>query len=258
MFSRVSITAGILVCCPALLAQSRAASDDVIVFSCHQTWDSRIYVLDMCGRVLDWHQYEFYRLCDLELVDGEVHAVDAFAPRSFRVDLQTWELETIIDDWSLYYFYDLAYDGRFLYVTEWDMNRYLPDGIKDSSADFDHDVLGSCFSGGLLWTLNEDGLIRCWNIQDWPEIAEVSSASFSPPGDSCRGLWHDGEYFWSAEALDSGPGMIYRFDGSGTVVDQLAAPAFTGWSACVYYGYPSGLDQNTWASLKALMNQGND
>lgn len=252
MHSRTSFTAGILVSGLVLLIQRQAASDDVIVFSCHQTWDSRIYVLDMDGRILDWHQYDFYRLCDLELVNGEVHVADAFAPRSFRVDLQTWELETIIDDWSLYYFYDLAFDGQFLYVTEWDMNRYLPDGTRDSSADFDHDVFGSCFSGGLLWTLNGDGLVRCWDIQGWPEILEVPSASFSPPGDSCRGLWYDGQYFWSAEALDSAPGMIYRFDDSGSVVDQLPAPAFTGWSACVYAGYSSGLDKTTWARLKTL------
>lgn len=225
-------------------------AEEVIVFTCHQTWDSRIYVLSMDGQVLDWHQYDFYRLCDLEVVDGEVHTVDAFAPRSFIVDLETWELEVIIDDWSLYYFYDLAFDGEFLYVTEWDMNRYYPDGTKESTAGFDYDAMGSCFSGGFLWTLNEDDIIRCWDVQQWPDMTEIPSSSFSPPGDSCRGLWHDGEYFWTAEALDSSLGMIYRFDETGAVIEQWLAPAFTGWSACVFDGYPVSLEATTWGGVK--------
>ncbi|MBD3277980.1 MAG: hypothetical protein GF388_06760 [Candidatus Aegiribacteria sp.] len=210
--------------------------------------------MNMDGQVLDWHQYEFYRLCDLEVVDGEVHVVDAFAPRSFVVDLQTWELETIIDDLSLYYFYDLAFDGVYLYVTEWDMNRYLPDGTKDSSAGFDYDSYGSCFAEGFLWTLSEDGLIHCWTVQEWPDLEEVTSAAFSPPADSCRGLWHDGDYFWTAQAFESSAGNIYRFDSEGTVIDQWQAPAFTGWSACVYEGYPSSLSPATWGEIKTSMH----
>lgn len=233
-----------------LSLSSDSRSDEVIVFTCHQTWDSRIYVLSMDGQVLDWHQYEFYRLCDLEVVGGEVHVVDAFAPRSFRVDLETWELETVIDDWSLYYFYDLAFDGDYLYVTEWDMNRYFPDGTKESSAGFDFDVYGSCFGSGFLWTLNEDGVIRCWDIKDWPDLEEVEWSAFSPPADSCRGLWYDGEYFWTAQALPSSAGKIYRFDGTGAVIDQWQAPAFTGWSACIYDQYPSDLSTETWAWIK--------
>ncbi len=233
-----------------LLAAGHSSGDEVIVLTCHQTWDSRIYVMDMQGNVLDWHQYEFYRLCDVEVVGEEVHVVDAFAPRSFRVDLETWELETVIDDWSLYYFYDLAFDGSYLYVTEWDLNRYLPDGTKDSSADFDHDVMGSCCQGARLWTLCDDDTVRCWNTSEWPELTEVESAAFSPPGEACRGLWHDGEHFWSAEALESSCGMIYRFDDSGTVLSQLQAPAFTGWAACTFDGYPSGLTESTWGALK--------
>ena len=235
-----------------VLPAAGQAPDDqqVIVLTFHQTWNSRIYVMDMDGQILDWHQYDMYRLCDLEVVDGEVHVVDAFAPRSFQVDLQTWELDVVIDDWSLYYFYDLAFDGQYLYVTEWDMNRYLPDGTKDSSADFDYDVHGSCWDGHYLRTLNEDNIIRCWNTSSWPDLQQISPASFSPPGDSCRGLWFDGECFWSAEALGSQAGMIYRFDNTGTVVEQWEAPAFTGWSACLYDGYPSGLSGTTWGAIK--------
>lgn len=230
-------------------------ADDVIVFTAHQSWNSRIYVTDMNGQVLDWHQYDMYRLCDLEIVNGEVHVVDAFAPRSFIVDLETWELELVIDDWLLFYFYDLAFDGEYLYVTEWDMNRYLPDGTKDSSTGFDGDVFGSCWDGSYLWTLGDDATLRCWDIGKWPDIEEIPSLAFSPPGDSCRGLWHDGEYFWSAEALESAPGLIYRFDGSGTVISQHMAPAFTGWSACVYQGYPSSLESTTWGTLKSLFQE---
>jgi len=47
----------------------------------------------------------------LEIVDGELYAAEAFAPRLERVNLQTGDLEGIIDDWSLYYFYDVAWDG---------------------------------------------------------------------------------------------------------------------------------------------------
>ena len=146
-----------------------AETQDVMVLTFHQTWNSRVYILDMDGQVLDWHQFDMYRLCDLEVVSDEVHVVDAFAPRSFILDLDNWSLETIIDDWSLFYFYDLAFDGQYLYVTEWDMNRYLPDGTKDSSADFDHDSYGSCFAEGYLWTICEDGLIHCWDTGNWPQ-----------------------------------------------------------------------------------------
>lgn len=235
----------------AILTTSAGAEQQVIVFTCHQSFNSRIYVMDTEGQVLDWEQYDNYRFNDLEVVDGEVHVSEAFAPRTYIVDLQTWELDLVIDDWSLFYFYDLAWDGQYLYVTEWDMNRYLPDGTKDSSADFDYDVLGSCWDGQSLWTLNEDGLMRSWDLGDWPDIQLASPTVLSPPGDSCRGLWYDGECFWSAEALDGQTGMIYRFDAGGAVVEEWEAPAFTGWGACLYDGYPSPISRSTWGAIKA-------
>ncbi len=231
-------------------------SEDVIIFTAHQGFNSRIYVMSMEGQILDWHQYDMYRLCDLEVVNGEVHVVDAFAPRSFIVDLETWDLEVIIDDWSLYYFYDIAWDGQYLYVTEWSMNRYLPDGTKDSSTGFDYDVFGSCWDGQSLWTLNEDNTIRCWDIGKWPDIEEITGRSFTAPGDSCKGLWSDGEYFWSAEAIESSSGYIYRFDNEGAIISEWPAPAFIGWAACVYDGYPSNLENTTWAGLKAIAGEG--
>lgn len=233
-----------------LLIAGAVQAEDVIVYTCHQDFNSRIYILGMDGTVYDWFQYNMYRLCDLEVVNDTVHVVDAFAPRSYQLDLQTGELDLIIDDWLLYYFYDIAYDSTYLYVTEWDMNRYLPDGTKYSSTGFDYEVYGSAYSGNRLWTLNEDSRIRCWDISLWPSVVEDSLQVFNPPSVSCRGLSHDGEYFWSAEALDSQTGYIYCFDMDGTVIRQIVQPAFTGWAACMVSGYQSALDTSTWGALK--------
>ena len=236
---------------PMTLLPGMASAEDVIVYTCHQTWDSRIYIMTMDGQVLDWFQYDYFRLCDLDVVDGMVSVADAFAPRSYTVDLLTGDLDLVIDDWSLYYFYDLAWDGGYLYVTEWDLNRYLPDGTRDSSTGFDYDTMGACFDGEHYWTVSDDGVIRCWDISAWPLIEQIESLCFQPPSDSCRGLWFDGECFWTAEALESSTGFIYRFTGGGVIVQQWAEPAFTGWSACVATGYPSGLEPRTWAAIKS-------
>ena len=227
-------------------------AEDVIVYSCYQNFNSRIYILGMDGSVYDWFQYDMYRICDLENVNGDVHLAEAFAPRSYRIDLQTGELDLIIDDWFLYYFYDLAFDGNYLYVTEWDMNRYLPDGTGGSSTSFDHDVYGSTFLDDRLWTINEDSLIRCWDISSWPVMVEDSARSFSPPTGSCRGLSHDGEFFWTAESIESQLGYIYCFDSEGTVVTEIVEPSFQGWSACITSGYQSDIESGTWGSIKTL------
>lgn len=224
--------------------------EDVIVFTAYQNFDSRIYIMSMDGTVYDWFQYDYHRLCDLEVVEGEVHVAEAFAPRSYVLDIQTGQLELVIDDWSLYYFYDLAYDGEYLYVTEWNMNRYLPDGSGGSSASFDLDVLGSAWADDRLWTLNDDGLIRAWDTSGWPELTQDTSLTLEPPSPDCRGLSHDGEYFWTAESIESQTGFIYRFNSSGMVVTQLPEPAFRGWSACVAPGYQSDLSSRTWAGIK--------
>jgi len=60
----------------------------------------------------------------MAVVNNELYVAEAFAPRVLKVNLETGELDVIIDDWSLYYFYDLAFDGTYFYVTEWDLNRY--------------------------------------------------------------------------------------------------------------------------------------
>lgn len=248
---RAALTTAILC---GLAAEGRG--EDVIVFTAYQNFDSRVYIMSMDGTVYDWFQYDFHRLCDLEMVEGEVHVAEAFAPRSYILDIQTGQLDLVIDDWSLYYFYDLAWDGEHLYVTEWDMNRYLPDGTGGSTASFDLDVLGSTWADERLWTLNDDGLIRAWDVSEWPDMVQDTSLTFEPPSPDCRGLSHDGEYFWTAESIESQTGFIYCFNTIGMVVAQLPEPAFRGWSACVASGYQSDLTSRTWAGIKS--GSGND
>jgi hypothetical protein len=207
------------------------ASRDLIVYTAHQEWLSRIYVLDTNGTVLNYFQYDFYRWADVEIVDNELYLAEAFAPRVYKVDLRSGELDLVIDDWSLYYFYDLAYDGSFFYVEEWDYNRYYPDGTKDGTASYDGTVYGSAWDGEYLWTLGDEDLVRCWDNSNWPDLQEVTENNFTPPSAACRGLWFDGEHFWTAEAIDGSLGYIYKFDHSGQVVRQWLEPAFAGWAA---------------------------
>jgi len=211
-------------------------NEDIIVFSAHQDWLSRIYLLQMDGSVITYFEYDFYYFADLEVVNNEVYVAEAFAPRVYKIDLRTGDLELIIDDWSLYYFYDLGFDGTYFYVTEWDLNRYDINGNFDGRASFDEDVMGSAWDGRYLWMLNDVNQIKCWNVSRWPSLTEVPGNMFAPPTAQCRGLWFDGHYFWTAESIDGVLGKIYQFDYDGTVVDQWLAPAFRGWSACVVKG----------------------
>jgi hypothetical protein len=210
-----------------------SSAEDYIVYSAHQNFDSRIYILRMDGSVYTYYEYANCRLVDLEVVNNEVYVAEAFCPLVYKIDLETGNEETIIMDLSLYYFYDLAFDGTYFYVTEWDLNRYDINGNKDGTASFDEDVMGGAWDGIYYWTLNDTNEIKCWDISGWPTITEIPSNAFSPPTDSCRGLWFDGEYFWTAEAVDGSLGSIYKFDYSGNIIEQWLEPAFIGWSACV-------------------------
>jgi hypothetical protein len=151
----------------------------------------------------------------------------------YKVDIADGSLETIIDDWSLFYLYDVAFDGSYFYVNEWDLNRYELDGTKDGVAAFDGSVMGSAWDGTHFWTLDDENHMRCWDTSTWPAVTAVPANDFAPPSPSCRGLWHDGESFWTAESLDGALGRIYRFDEQGTVIREWIEPAFNGWSACV-------------------------
>ncbi len=208
---------------------------DIIIYAAHQDWLSRIYIIDMDGNVLNYFEYDFYYFCDLELVNGEIYAAEAFAPRVYKIDIETGELEVFIDDWSLYYFYDVAFDGEYFYVTEWDLNRYDINGDKDGTASFDADAMGGAWDGEYYWTTDDTGQITCWDISNWQSITEVPENNFAAPTSSCRGLWYDGTYFWSAESKDQILGKIYQFDNSGNIIREWNEPAYRGWSACVMY-----------------------
>jgi hypothetical protein len=172
-------------------------------------------------------------MTDLEVVNNEVYVAEAFAPRVYRVNLTTGDLQVIIDDWSLFYFYGLAFDGTYFYVDEWDLNRYDINGNYAGTASFDETVFGAAWDGDYYWMLDNNDQIRCWDISQWPSLVEISSNAFTAPDTACRGLWFDGQYFWSAQSLDGVLGSIYKFDYAGTVVNQWLQPAFSGWAACV-------------------------
>lgn len=224
--------------------------EDVIVFTANQGFVSRIYVLRMDGSVLDFHEFENYRFVDLEVVNNEVYAAEAFAPRVLKVDLETWDLDVIVDDWSLFYFYDVAFDGTYFYVTEWDLNRYEFDGTKDGVASSDEDTGGGAWDGTYYWTLNyEQNIVKCWDLSGWPNVVEVPSNNFAPPTAACRGLWFDGQFFWTAESIEDTLGYIYRFDYGGTVISQRLAPAFQGWGACVIKADPVVPTVSAWGVI---------
>jgi hypothetical protein len=207
--------------------------EDIIIFTANQGFFSRIYIMDMNGSVLNYFEYENFRFCDTEIVNNELYVAEAFAPRVEKVNLNNGDLEVIVDDWSIYYFYDLAFDGTFFYVDEWDMNRYYLNGSKDGTGSFDETVFGSTWDGTYLWTLTDNEIIKCWDISTWPILIEVSENNFNPPSPHCRGLWFDGVYFWTAESYDDSLGYIYQFNYMGDIINQWLEPAFSGWSACV-------------------------
>ncbi len=245
---------------PSLVVQldeGRAAglADDVIVYTAHQSWLSRIYILDMNGAVVRYFEYSFYFFADVEVVDNEVYVAEAFAPRVYKVDLQTGDLDLVIDDWSLYYFYDLAFDGTHFYLTEWLLNRYDINGNWQGSAPFG-DVFGGAWDGDFYWTLTDQGEIKCWDVALWPNLFEITANNFAPPSADCRGLWFDGDCFWTAESIDSQLGKIYRFDHNGFVTAQWTEPAFMGWSACVIKGESIHVDNGDagFISLGAWQN----
>lgn len=212
---------------------------EMIVYTAHQDWMSRVYLLRMDGSVIGYFHYDYYFLADTEVVNNEVYIAEAFAPRGLKLDLDTGDLQVIIDDWSLYYFYDLAFDDTYFYVTEWDLNRYDIDGNKDGMASFDEDVYGGAWDGVYYWTLTDEAVIKCWDISAWPTLVELPANAFAPPTPACCGLWFDGRYFWSAENIDGQLGYIYQFDYNGKVLRQWLEPAFRGWSACAVIRHPA-------------------
>jgi len=223
----------LLLAAAVLTVALSCAEADFIVYTANQGWLSRVYVLDMGGSVDRFFEYEFYHFCGVEVVDGEVYLAEAFAPRVLKIDLDTGDLDVIVDDWTLYYFYDVAYDGTFFYVDEWDLNRYWLSGVKDGTAGFDEGVLGMAWDGEHLWTLDDTNLIKCWDVAGWPAVVELPELAFAPPSAACRGLFYDGEAFWTAESIEESLGRIYRFSHGGAVLRMWDEPAYQGWGACV-------------------------
>ncbi|UCH83943.1 MAG: T9SS type A sorting domain-containing protein [Candidatus Latescibacterota bacterium] len=225
----------------AAAAPTALHAADRLIFTANQEFLSRIYVMDMDGNVVDYHQYDFYRWVGMEVVDGELYVAEAFAPRVYKVNPATGDLDVFIDDWSLFYFYDVAFDGTYFYVDEWDLNRYDINGDYAGTASFDENVLGCAWDGTYFWTLDDTNLIKCWDLSSWPTVTAVPDNDFTPPSPNCRGLYFDGELFWSAESGDS-PGWIYRFTHDGKPVDQWPEPAFSGWGAALVVDEASGID----------------
>lgn len=233
-------------------AASGRYAGDVIVFTANQGWLSRIYVLRMDGSVLNYFEYTYYIFSDLEVVENEVYVTDWVAPRVYKVDIETGALETIVDDWSLYYLYDLAWDGAYFYAKEWSLNRYTLDGTFAGSASVDETIRGSAWDGVHYWTLSDEGELKRWDLSGWPTITEVPG-DFAPPTSTCRGLWHDGQHFWTAERIDGVIGHIYRFQPNGMIVRQWTEPAFAGYAACVVtLGLPGDIDDDGDVDLSDL------
>lgn len=182
---------------------------------------------------------------DLEVIGNELYAAEAFAPRVLKVNLDDGTLDVIVDDWSLFYFYNIAFDGTYFYLDEWDLNRYYLDGTKDGTASFDGTVRGSAWDGSYLWIQKDENEIECWDISAWPTLTEDTSKAFVPPSPDCGGLWFDGRYFWSAESKEDNPGKIYQFDYQGQIINQWTEPAYSGWGVCLinYNSAPYSPDQ---------------
>ena len=210
------------------------SAEELIVYTANQGFFSRIYFLNMDGSVHHYFEYENYHFCGLEVVNNQIYAAEAFAPRVLKVDPHTGDLDVIVDDWSLYYFYGIAFDGTYFYLDEWDMNRYFLNGDKDGVASFDEDVFGLAWDGANLWMQNNANIIKCYDVSTWPTLTELPDSAFTPPSPNCRGLWYDGTYFWTAESTDGVLGRIYKFDKEGNVIDQWMEPAYSGWGVCVF------------------------
>jgi hypothetical protein len=227
------------------------SGESMIIYTASQSWNSRIYILNMDGSLYNYYEYEYYIFSDMEVVNNEVYVVDWVAPRLYKFYPESGNLEVIVDDWSLLCMYDVAFDGTYFYIDEWSLNRYELDGDYDSTASFDLSTRGGAWNGEYYWTLDDNGNIQCWDISDWDEITEISENNFSAPSQYCKGLWFDGEYFWTAESKDN-LGYIYSFDYDGSVIEQWLEPAFSGYSAVVIEDFDTSIENKSLGSIKSI------
>jgi hypothetical protein len=214
------------------LVAALCPAEDLMVYTANQGFLSRVYVLDENANVLRYFEYSYeHTFLDLEVIDGQLYALDWVSAAVYRVDLDTGGLDLVVADISLDLVHGVAFDGTYFYLDEASLHRYLFDGTYDSTASFDEEVLGSAWDGEFLWTMDGNGQVSCFDLSAWPTVVAVPGNDFSAPSGDCRGLWFDGEHFWSAESLDGSLGWIYRFDHVGTVTGQWLEPAFQGWAA---------------------------
>jgi hypothetical protein len=208
-------------------------ADDLMVYTANQGFLSRIYVLDMNANPIRYFEYSYeHTFLDLEVIRNQVYVLDWVTAAVYRVDLDTGDLELTVADIALDLVRGVAFDGSYFYLDEWNLRRYHFDGTFHSSASFDENVMGSAWDGHYLWIMDGDGQVSCFDISGWPTVVAVPGNDFAAPSSRCRGLWFDGEHFWTAENIDGSLGWIYTIDHTGSIVSQWLEPAFDGWAAC--------------------------
>lgn len=204
---------------------------DTLIQTAHQTFNSRIYLMDGQGNTMTYYDYENYRFVDMTIADDEVYVADAFGPVVLKVDLSNGSLEQFIIELPHTAYYGLAHDTTYFYVEDFGtLYRYDEQGEQQSSSSFGETIFGMAWDGQYLWTVIEDDeLIRCWDLTDWPELTEVEENAIARPSDACRGLFFDGNYFWTSEALETLPGNSYRFDHDGVIFETVQNASHIGW-----------------------------
>ena len=230
---------------------SYSISVDTLIQTAHQTFNSRIYLMDGQGSTLNYYEYENYRLVDMTIADDEVYVADAFGPVVLKVDLETGTLEQFILELPHTAYYGLAYDSTFFYVEDFGvLYRYDEQGEQQSSTSFGETIFGMAWDGQYLWTIiEEDDMVRCWDLSAWPELTEIEDNAIAKPSDACRGLFFDGEYFWTSEAHETIPGNSYRFDHEGNIIETHENANQVGW------GIAAKLDTTTTAISKSHSSQ---
>lgn len=205
---------------------------NIVVYSAHQNLNSRIVLINFDNVVINKFDYSNKNFLDLEVVNNYVYALDTLNPSVYKINIETGNLELIIDDSSLIDPYSLAFDGNYFYIVGSSINRYDIYGNFQGSANFDETVYGAAWDGVFYWILNDNNQIKCYDISNWPTIIEGPLPTITPPNTECRGLFFDGVYFWTAEYNSSAVGSIYQFDYYENIIKQLVEPYVIGWSAC--------------------------
>ena len=212
-----------------LTLQSQPA--DTLIQTAHQVFNSRIYLMDGQGNTMNYYDYENYRMVGMTIAGGELYVADAFGPVVLKVDLEDGSLENFILELPHTAYYGLAHDSNYFYVEDFGtLYRYDEQGEQQSSTSFGETIFGMAWDGQYLWTIVEDDdMIRCWDLSGWPELTEVEENAVAKPSGACRGLFYDGAYFWTSESLEAVAGEIYRLDHEGNIVETYDNASNIGW-----------------------------